>query len=263
MGVPRWPVLRDALARAERPLPLAGLEARTAELETIAQAARAGVSALRHELAENRRLDEARAMRLGSIEDRLSRLEGDPRADELRLAIDRVEERITTALREHAALRERFESVIEEVRAERARMADAVGNAEKALARIEELAEAQDELRAASSLDALLPRMADLESLVIENGRNDARLAKELEALRDQVTGTAAAESSSAPPRAGAPLRGIPGIGPKMESKLRALGIEDRAALAALDDEARARVSRELGVKREKLDAWCEAAAAA
>lgn len=250
-------VARDALSRADKPLPLAGLEGRTSELETVAQTARAGVSALRQELAENRRLDEARAMRLGSIEDRVSRLEGDPRADELRLAIDRVESRVIAVEREQASLRERVESVLEEMRSERARMADAVAKAEKAFARIEELAEAQDELRASSGVDVLLPRIADLESLVLENGRNDAKLAKELEALRDQM---AQPVEKPAANTGSAPLRGISGIGPKMESKLRALGIADRAALAALDDAGRARVAGELGVKRDKLDAWCEAA---
>ena len=204
---------------------------------------------------------------MGSIEDRVGRLESDPRADELRLAIDRVESRVIAVEREQTSLRERIDASLDEMRVERAKMADAIAKAEKAFARIEELAEAQDELRAASSVDALLPRIADLEALVLENGRNDGRVAKELEALRAAIESTPRASSDRAPQKKkadtstpAATLRGVSGIGPKMESKLRALGITDRAALASLDEDARARIASELGVKRDKLDAWCEAA---
>ncbi|AKF08032.1 hypothetical protein [Sandaracinus amylolyticus] len=249
---------RDAMARAERPLPLEALDARTSEVETLAHTARAGVSAFRSELAENRRLDEARAVRLASIEDRVARIEGDPRPDELRLAIDRIETRMLGIEREQAAMRTRVDALLDEVRSERARMSSAIESAEKAFARIEELAEAQDELRTASSVDALLPRMADLESLVIENGRNDARLEKELESLRARLD---AAPVPAASPDA-ASLRTIAGIGPKIEAKLHALGIAHRAALAALDDDAIKRVASELAIKREKLAAWRDAARA-
>ncbi|UJR79359.1 hypothetical protein [Sandaracinus amylolyticus] len=248
---------RDAIARAERPLPLEALDARTTEVETLAQSARAGVSAFRSELAENRRLDEARAVRLASIEDRVARIEADPRSDELRLAIDRIEARMLGIEREQAAMRAHVDALLDEMRTERAKMSSAIESAEKAFARIEELAEAQDELRTASSVDALLPRMADLESLVIENGRNDARLEKEVESLR-ALLDAAPAKPLSAP----ASLRTITGIGPKIEAKLHALGIADRAALAALDDDAITRIASELAIKRDKLAAWCDAARA-
>lgn len=222
---------RDALSRAERPLPLQEVDARVAEIETIAQNARAGVAALRQELAENRRLDEARAVRLASIEDRVGRLEEDPRPAELRLSIDRVEQRVIAAEREQQSIRD--------------------GHA----ARSEPSPPALDLDRVRASIE----RVAALESRVAEMERRESALAEELASLR---TSSRPAAPRSPGARTSDGLRSIAGIGPKMITKLQGAGISDREALAALDDEARARLAREIGVKRDKLDSWCDAARA-
>jgi predicted flap endonuclease-1-like 5' DNA nuclease len=207
-------VARAALERAEQPLPLGALERRMNKIEILAQTLRAGVAALRQELAENRRLDEARQARIVSLEERVARAEADPRPAELVLAIDRAEARVIATEREQAAIRERLDALSASAAADRERLD-----------------------RLASALERALAAFA-------------------------RAPGSAA---SCAPEPAAAgvrPLRAIPGIGAKIESKLRAAGIGDAAALAALDAVACARLAREIGVKPDKLEAWCAAARA-
>ncbi|MDQ3037994.1 MAG: hypothetical protein M3Y87_36705 [Myxococcota bacterium] len=253
--------VRDALARAERPLPLENLEARTSEIESVAQTARAGVAALRQELAENRRLDEARAVRLTSIEDRVTRVEDDPRPAELRLLLDRLEARLLAGERDRAQLRDRLDSIDARGATSPARTDDgAVEISQRALDRLAELERSLEEVRASSSVDVLLSRIAELESLVVESGRHTTKVAAELAELGAQRVAPVTITGAPAPAASTGSLRSIAGIGPKLESKLRALGVDDVAALAALSEDDRTRLSPELGLKPGKLDGFCAAA---
>jgi predicted flap endonuclease-1-like 5' DNA nuclease len=164
---------------------LTNLTERTTEIEHAAQAGRAATATMRQELAEQRRVDDARAARLSSIEERVLTIEKDARLAELRLLVDRLEMRLLAKERENESLRAYIET-----------------------------------------------RMATLEA-----------------SLREQNVG------NTVPP-----LRSISGIGPKLEAKLNAKGVADIQALAALSKDEREKLSKELGIARSKLEAWCESA---
>ena len=165
--------------------------------------------------------------------------------------------------RDHAELRAKLMDATSRAEREAAAFTAALDKVDRVLARLEEIEEAQDAIRAESAGDTILPRLADLEALVLENGRNDARLRKELDDLRSAIAAAATAPAAApAAPRKKSGAFGVAGVGPKLVAKLREAGIEDAAALAALDGEGRARVAKATGIKREKLDAWCDAAAA-
>jgi predicted flap endonuclease-1-like 5' DNA nuclease len=234
-------IAEQALQRADKPLPIASLEARMSEIEALATVVRAGLATLQQELAESRRLDEARHARIESLEGRLLRAESDPRPVELRLAIDRLEARVIAAEREQRALREQLEARV--IAAEREQRA----LREQLEARVVAAEREQRALR--EQLEALF-RLA---------GEERARIDRLTEAW-EEIAGHLRRSASDAPPAR--TLRDIPGIGPKSESKLRAAGIASADDLAALDAEGRSRIARMLGIKQEKFDAWCEAARA-
>ena len=272
--------LAEARGWAERPLPVGALEARMTEVESLAASVRASMATATHDIAEHGRMFEARAARMASLESRIALVERDPERNELRLAAERLDLRLT-------ALAKTLEQLSHEVRDRVARAehrADesekhalrAASDAQKALARSHEAIDAQDALREEAKLDALLPRLADVEALVLENGRNDALQRKRLDALEARVgagTATAPAEpSAEAPATAGEAARGaeedgddlrrIKGIGPAYAKALRAMGVSRFADIAAWDDAALARVAEALGTKKDRLAKWTEKARA-
>jgi hypothetical protein len=177
------PKVIEPAERTEPALP-SNLEGKLGELETMAQAARAAAQTVKQELAENKRLDEARQARIESIEDRLSHLGKGSGEKELRLAIDRAEVRVVAAEKEQSAIRDRMGEIEKQLKESGAKLTKTLEKTEKLMARLEELEEAQDALREASKVDVLLPRIADLEALVLETGRADAKLQKQLDELR-------------------------------------------------------------------------------
>jgi predicted flap endonuclease-1-like 5' DNA nuclease len=215
---------RAALARAEAPPDLQRVESKIAQLETIASAARAASAALREELAENKRLAEARGTRIASLDTRLGKLECDPRPAELRLALDRIEARILASEREQGAIKSRLDAL---------------------------------EQRPSRSEEDAAPRASERPS-----GDALASVTAEIAELRAAIatmSATAAARGESAG-AARSPFAGITGIGPKIQTKLAAAGVPDAAGLAAIEDPERDRIARAIGVKRDKLDGWIDAA---
>jgi predicted flap endonuclease-1-like 5' DNA nuclease len=273
--------LAEARGWAERPLPVGALEGRMSEVESLAASVRASVATAAHDIAEHGRMFDARATRMASLESRIALVERDPEKNELRLAGERLELRV-------AALAKTLEQLSHEVRDRVARAehrADesekhalrAASDAQKALARSHEAIDAQDALREEAKLDALLPRLADVEALVLENGRNDALQRKRLDALEARM-GAGTHAGTPAEPRAEAPatapeaargaeengddLRRIKGIGPAYAKALRAMGVSRFADIAAWDDAALARVAEALGTKKDRLAKWTEKARA-
>lgn len=94
------------------------LTERTVELEHLARAGRAAIATMHHDLAEQRRVHDARAARLSSIEERVLAIEHDPRLPELRLLVDRLEMRLLAKERENESIRAHFEAQMASLRAE-------------------------------------------------------------------------------------------------------------------------------------------------
>ena len=210
---------------------------------------------LRRQLARAELDLRERAGLIDKIDSRVRELE-DGEGARLRMRVERalqtvreLEEKVLTVEHTQRFLRERMNKLEE---AETARDEQL----KRALSLLDEQHDILREQRDERDLDGLRARVEILETLVVRTGDEEARLRKEVVALRESIV--------PGMPSGGDDLTRIKGVGPKFARALSDLGYTRFEDVAAWTAEDVARVAGALGIKPQRIEkaGWVASAAA-